>query len=103
MAEEFTEKQAKEFHNNKSYESMSFRERAEFQINQPFLCMPFDIFHEAVEKTIGRPVWTHEFGMNSEGIRSEIMEGKAPPVFQEILDQIPFPKEKQIILVTPDA
>jgi hypothetical protein len=34
--------------------------------------MPFDVFHEAVEKTIGRPVFTHEFGVNANGIRAEI-------------------------------
>lgn len=24
-------------------------------------CVPFHIFHEDVEKRMGRPVWTHEF------------------------------------------
>ena len=33
------------------------------------LCMPFSIFQEAVEKTLGRPVWTHEFAFY--GIKKE--------------------------------
>ncbi|ADP02551.1 hypothetical protein [Cronobacter phage EspYZU12] len=26
------------------------------------LCCPFNLFHEDVEKRLGRSVWTHEFG-----------------------------------------
>lgn len=36
-------------------------EIAEFQIHEEKLCVPFDVFHESVEKWLGRPVWTHEF------------------------------------------
>jgi hypothetical protein len=36
-------------------------EIAEFQIHEEKLCLPFDEFHAAVEKWLGRPVWTHEF------------------------------------------
>lgn len=32
-----------------------------FQINEELLCVPFSIFHEAVEKVLDRPVYTHEF------------------------------------------
>jgi len=36
--------------NSEFWKDMSFRERAEFQISTEFLCMPFDVFHEAIEK-----------------------------------------------------
>lgn len=39
------------------------QEIAGFQLHQPRLCMPFDQFHKAVEEALGRPVWTHEFGV----------------------------------------
>jgi hypothetical protein len=35
------------------------------------LCMDFGDFHEAIEMCLGRPVFTHEFGTNIEGIVSE--------------------------------
>lgn len=73
---QLTKEQAIEFFENESYKDMSYREIAEFQINQQKLCMPFGIFHEAVEKTIGRSVFTHEFGTNSDGIKKEIVKGQ---------------------------
>ena len=90
------EEEAIALYDSKFWEEMNFKERAIFQINEPLLCMPFSVFHEAVEKTIGRPVFTHEFGLNIEGIKSEIMEGKAPPTFEEIINLIP--KEKRILI-----
>jgi len=39
----------------------SSREIAEFQLQEPLLCMPFGDFHAAVERELGRPVFTHEF------------------------------------------
>jgi len=30
--------------------------------------------HEAVEKALGRPVYTHEFGMNRQGLKDEIQK-----------------------------
>lgn len=32
-----------------------------FQLFEERLCMPFGDFHGAVEKSLARPVWTHEF------------------------------------------
>jgi len=51
----------------------SHREIAEFQLFTKELACPFAVFHEAVEKSLGRPVWTHEFGMNYEGICKEFL------------------------------
>ena len=61
------------------------------------LCMPFSVFHEAVEKTIGRSVFTHEFGLNLDGLKNEIFYGSEPPTLEEIINLIP---EKFRILVT---
>lgn len=46
---------------SKWWEGKTNEEIAEFQINEPLLCCPFEVFHEAVEAWLGRPVWTHEF------------------------------------------
>ncbi len=96
--QELTKEQSLAFSEANAYENMSYREKAVFQMNQRLLCMPFSVFHEAVEKTIGRPVFTHEFAMNYEGIKAEVMEGKTHPSFEEIMSLIP--KDKQIVIVT---
>lgn len=87
--DQLTKEQAIAMAENELYKTMDFREIAEFQIQQKFLCMPFSVFHEAVEKTVKRPVFTHEFGsIGCEGLKKEIFEGKEPPSFKEILDII---------------
>jgi hypothetical protein len=95
--QQLTKDEAVAFAESKSYEGMSYRQIAEFQINQKCLCMPFSKFHEAVEKTLDRPVFTHEFGMNYDGIKAEIMDGKEAPSFEEIIGLIPKGK---LILVS---
>lgn len=77
---------------SKFWEGMDYRQRAIFQMHEEKLCMPFDVFHEAVEKTLGRPVWTHEFGMNHEGIKAELNGNGPAPTMEEIINMIPADK-----------
>ena len=96
---QLTKEQAVEFCEKKSWEPLTLRQRAEFQMCQRLLCMPFDVFHEAVEKTLGRPVYTHEFGsIGHVGLMAELFGGKESPTLQEIIDMIPA--EKRIIIMT---
>lgn len=92
---QLTKEQAIAFGENKCYENMTYRQIAEFQMEQDRLCMPFDVFHEAIEKTLGRPVFTHEFAFREE-LRKELYGEKEPPTFEEICALIP--KEKLIII-----
>ena len=92
-----TEEQAIALYDSKFWETMSYKERAMFQMWEERLCMPFDIFQEAVEKALGRPVFTHELALNAEGIKKELLGEKAPPSPAEVLALIP--KEKQVVLV----
>lgn len=48
------------------------QEIATFQLREDRLCCPFDVFQLAVESTLGRPVFTHEFGMNRDGLLNEL-------------------------------
>ena len=93
---QFTKEQAIAFYENKAWESMTDRQRAEFQMEQDLLCMPFDVFQASMESAIGRPVWTHEFGMNRDGLRRELMGDKPAPSMQDIIDLIPA--EKRIVV-----
>ena len=69
---------------------------AMFQMLTDELCMPFDKFHEAVEQTLGRPVFTREFGLNWDGIMSELTGNKPATTMDEILNLIP--KDKRVVV-----
>ena len=81
------------------WKPLTHRQRAEFQMQVTELSMPFEIFHEALEKTLGRPVFTHELGLNFDGIFDELFNGKKSPTMQEIIELIP--EEKRIVLELP--
>lgn len=49
-----------------------------FQLYEDLLCMDFSDFHGAVEKVLGRPVWTHEFGSIGREILKAEFEKKVP-------------------------
>jgi hypothetical protein len=94
---QLTKEQAIELAENGAWKDMSLRQRAEFQMLQRLLCMPFHIFHEAVEKTLGRPVYTHEFAsLGHDGLMAELFGGNEPPTLQEIIEMIPA--EKRLII-----
>lgn len=81
-----TTQEAVNLYESNFWETMSFRDRAMFQLFEEKLCMPFGVFHEAVEKALGRPVYTHEFGLDVEGLRSELL-GRETPAFDGIYSQ----------------
>jgi len=54
------------------YRSMSSFEIAKHQIFHDRLFVPFGVFHEAVEKTLGRIVEPQELYLNRDGIKKEI-------------------------------
>jgi len=88
--------QAISFGESGLYDCMSYREIAEFQIQQKCLCMPFSVFHEALEKSLGRPVFTHEFGLNIDGLKDELFKGTEPPTLEDIINLIP--EEKRVVI-----
>ncbi|MCJ7483909.1 MAG: hypothetical protein MUO31_13200 [Thermodesulfovibrionales bacterium] len=80
------------------WEHLTSEEIAKFQLFEDKLCMPFGVFHQAIEEALGRPVYTHEFGLNREGLEKELIGEAEPPTLQEIMELIP--EEKRIIIVT---
>lgn len=91
-----TQEQAIALHDSEFWKELSLRDRAMFQMFEPRLCMPFDVFHEAVEKTLGRPVFTHEFGLNYQGIKKELLGEAEAPSFEQVMALIP--KDKLIMV-----
>ncbi len=47
------------------------REYAYYQLQEDILLGDFHHFHESVELLLGRPVWTHEFGISIGELRQE--------------------------------
>lgn len=88
---------ARELFKSKFWEAMDHRQRAQFQLFTDVLCMPFAVFHEALEKSLGRPVFTHEFGLDVEGLRSEFLGQRPRPTMEEILGLLPA--ERTIVAV----
>jgi hypothetical protein len=41
-------------------------------------------------------VFTHEFGLNYQGLKDELFNGKEPPILEEIINLIP--EEKRIVI-----
>lgn len=94
---QLTKEQALAFAENKLYEYLTKRQIAEFQLEQDRLCMPFDVFHEAIEKTLNRPVFTHEFGLSRDRLYNEVFGSRKRPELQDILKSIP--QDKLCLLV----
>lgn len=92
-----TKQEAIALYDTQFWEAMSYEERAKFQLFERRLCMPFDVFHEAIEKTLGRPVYTHEFGLNMEGLRKELLGETPAPTMEDIINMIP--EEKRVLVV----
>lgn len=91
MDEQLTQAQAVALYDSKEWETWSMERRCAFQLWQDRLCMPFDKFHESVEKTLGRPVWTHEFA-NQKRLQDEYMgkhkQGTLAESFQMLVDAV---------------
>jgi len=94
--ESIGKEKAIELFNSNWWELCSYRDIANFQLFVEELCLPFDKFQEAVEKSLGRSVFTHEFGLNYDGIVKEFLGEKSSPTIQEIINLIPA--EKRIII-----
>src|ERR1700680_5089299 len=80
------------------WEGKTAQEICRFQLFETRLCMPFELYHKAVEEALGRPVWTHEFGSAGlAGLQKEFLGDKEAPTMAEIIELIP---EAKRILVT---
>ena len=63
--------QMQRFGDNHWWESDDKNVIGYYQLMNTILLMPFDKFHEALEFLLGRPVWTHELGLNYMGVVEE--------------------------------
>jgi len=78
---------------SKWWEDLEAKTIVGFQLFEKKLCMPFDLFHKALEDVLERPVFTHELGSsNVKQIEKEFLGEKEQPTFEEIINLIPADK-----------
>lgn len=92
-----TKEQAIKLHNTEWWKTASKEDIVKFQLFETRLCCPFDVFQEAVEHVLKRPVWTHEFA-DFKRLQAEYLGDKPAPTFEEILNLIPA--DKRVVVVT---
>ena len=93
---QLTREQAIAFSQSKIWESWTDEQIVRLQLFQEKLCVPFNRFHEAITNVLNRDVYTHEFGLNYEGIVMEYLGVKDPPTLDEIIRLIP--EDKRIVI-----
>ena len=93
---QITKAEAIRIYRSKVWEKWSNDKIVKHQLLQKRLMMDFSKFHEAIEKVLNRPVYTHEFGLNYEGLIQEWLGTKKAPTLEEIINLIP--EEKRIII-----
>lgn len=93
---QLTKKQAIAFFKNKTWEGWSDEQIVRFQLFQDRICVPFSCFHKSIEKVLNRNVYTHELGLNLNGIKEEYLGTKQSPTLEEIIKLIP--EEKRITI-----
>ena len=81
---ELTKEEEIKLYDTKSLESRSKMQIAIFQILQRRLCVPFSIFHKAVEYAVGHGVFVHEFA-DPESIKKEILAVNGKDIFWKII------------------
>lgn len=95
---QMTREQAVAFADSGAWRDLDDRGRAELQMHQERMCMPFSEFHQSLEKTLGRGVWTHEIALDRAGIIRELMGERAAPTFDEICEMIPAEKRIAVLV-----
>lgn len=60
--------------------------------------IPFGLIHQRIEELVGRPVFTHEMGLNWEGLLAEASH-REHPTLQEVIELVP---EEKRLIVNPE-
>jgi hypothetical protein len=86
-----------DFENRPDAEQMTGNQRADEmkRLDGP-MEIPFSNVHQRIEELVGRPVWTHEIGLNWQGLVDEAAN-RSHPSMTEIIDLIPA--DKQVIII----
>ena len=90
-----TRRQATALYESSFWMGLAYVERARFQLSEDRLCMPFEVFVEAVERALGRTVTVGEF-LDSKALLSEMTGEHRRLDIDELIDLLP--EDKRILL-----
>lgn len=97
--EQLTQEQAIAVYESGEWKDWGDEEIVKFQLYQDRLAVPFDKFHAAVGRVLGRSVWTHEFSSsNHANLIAEYEKRRPAPTFADILALLP---QDRVIVVEP--
>lgn len=89
------------FEHRRQPEEMTGEERmAEMRQWGGALEISFDLLHKRIEELVGRSVWTHEMGLDWQGLILEAGGRREAPTMEAICDLVP--PEKRIIVTQCD-
>jgi len=95
MGKELSEKDALKIFHSKVWKEWTHEEIVRFQLFEERLCVPFHLYHKAIEKVLDRNVWTHEF-VYLKRLQEEYLGKRKKPTIQDNINLLP--KDNQIIL-----
>ena len=90
-----TREQAIALYDSGFWEGLAYVERARFQLSEERLCMPFEVFVEAVERALGRRVRVGEL-LESHRLLTELSGERQPLDVDELMSLLP--ENKRILL-----
>lgn len=91
-----TRDQAVALYDSRFWRYLNLEERACFQLSEDRLCMPFPVFHHAVEVCLQRKVAAGEYLWPKRLLR-EIAPGATPPSKERILELVPQQRRPLIV------
>lgn len=94
-SEQLTQEEAIAFAKDGVWKDWTDEQIVRFQLFQKCLAMDFSRFHVAIEKVLGRSIFTHEFAFR-DALVMEYLGEKPKPTIDEIIDLISA--EKRIII-----
>lgn len=69
------------------WEKLTPRQIVDLQLAQDLICIPIDVYQNALTAVLGRPVLTHEMG-NPQALRQELYGQKSAPGLGTVIDEL---------------
>lgn len=85
--EQLSSKEAIVLSGTRFWVNLTTRQIAEFQLGQELLCMPLEVYQNALSVELGRPVYTHEL-YNPGKLREELYNRHAASSLDEVVAEL---------------
>jgi hypothetical protein len=86
---QLTEEEATAFYHGNKWQAWDAKTRAIFQLQQERMCMPFKVFRESIEESLGRKIIPYELLSASDSLLRELQGLADPPSLEDVLALVP--------------